>query len=82
MKLTRLIFRYWYHWITQSKKNIECYHSTSFDNSSKDGLRWNNGYWMTFWYVLNISWFRMNDKMTAFSGDDRTYYDPMDFCDT
>jgi len=72
MKLTRLIFQYWVAWVTTS-------HSTPNLFDEDDGLIWYDGWWSTFWYMLNTSWYEMNDKMTSTTGDTRKYHKTMDF---
>lgn len=77
MKLTKLIFEYWMIWMRVPVETNIWAHSAD----EGDGLTWYDGYWATFWYMLNLSWFEMNDKMTSATGDTRAYYPPMDFCD-
>lgn len=80
MKLTQMIFDYWKHWIQLPPETIQWSQQRANDEDV-DGLYWHDGYWATFWYMLNLTWFEMNDKMTSATGDTRTYYPPMDFCD-
>lgn len=80
MKITKMIFDYWKIWMrVPEKTNLWAQSGTS--SECKDGLMWYDGYWATFWYMLNLSWFEMNDKMTSATGETRTYYPPMDLCD-
>lgn len=75
IKLNQMILEYWWHFTIL----IDGFPDEHLDES--DGLIWHDGYWATFWYMLNTEWYSMNDKMTAKTGDMRTYYQPMDFCD-
>jgi hypothetical protein len=77
LKHTTLIFDYWKHWMSLPTDTVEWAHYAD----EGDGLTWYDGYWATFWYMLNLTWFEMNDKMTSETGDTRTYYPPMDLCD-
>jgi hypothetical protein len=80
MKLTKMIFDEWKIWVQLPPKTIE-WSQQRANTEDVDGLFWYDGYWATFWYMLNLSWFEMNDKMTAATGETRTYYPPMNFCD-
>ena len=77
MKLTKMIFDYWKIWMSVPEETNIWAHNAD----EGDGLTWYDGYWATFWYMLNLSWFEMNDKMTSATGETRTYYPPMDLCD-
>ena len=70
MKLTTSIFEYWYHWMSLPNDTID------FSNSCNDeGLFYYDGYHSTFWYLLNLEWYRMNNKMYA-SLTHRDYFNP------
>ena len=60
MKLTLIIFDYWKHWITLPNDPV-IWSQTGDSPECRDGLMWHDGYWATFWYMLNLSWFEMND---------------------
>lgn len=59
MKITRMIFKYWLRWIRQPKElcNSE---GIFFQSHSKYPL-------VHFWWVLNISWYEMNNKSLAYT---------------
>lgn len=73
---------HWLNWIRQSKQTIKNYYLYSSGREGKEGLSWNNGYWATFWYVLNLSWFKMQNKMTSYSDDSRPFQKPRNYYDT
>lgn len=77
MKLTLVIFDYWKHWITLSNDTV-MWSQTGDSPECRDGLMWHDGYWATFWYMLNLSWFEMNDRMTSATGEKRPYCPPED----
>lgn len=79
MNLTRIIFEYWRHWITLPNDTV-MWSQTGDSPECRDGLMWHDGYWATFWYMLNLSWFKMNDRMTSATGEERPYYPPEDLC--
>jgi len=60
IQLTRMIFDYWLNWVTVP-------HKTTLWSLSGDaeGLFWYDGHNATFWYMLNVSWYAMNDKLYA-----------------
>lgn len=63
MRLTRLIFNYWVNWVSVGRE------TTLFSLScDQEGLFWHDGHNATFWYMLNVSWYVMNDKLYAFKG--------------
>jgi len=59
MKLTKLIFDYWKIWMRQPK---EFCHTDGiyFPSHSKYPL-------VQFWWVLNASWYEMNNKSLAYT---------------
>ena len=78
MKLTELIFEHWKIWMrVPVETNVWAQSGTS--SECKDGLMWYDGYWATFWYMLNLSWFEMNNKMYAYTGCEDPYVEPRDF---
>jgi len=63
VQLTRLIFDYWKNWVSVGRD------TTLFSLScDREGLFWYDGYNATFWYMLNVSWYEMNDKLYASQG--------------
>lgn len=60
--LTRMIADYWHNWVTVSAENTTWAHDNDYE-----GLFWYDGHNATFWYMLNLEWYRMNDKLFAAS---------------
>jgi homoserine trans-succinylase len=59
-RLTRIIFDYWCYWMNIPHETILW--SNSHDN---EGLFWYDGHHATFFYLLNVEWYRMNNKLYA-----------------
>ena len=66
-----MIFDYWRYHMACPVESIE-WGQTHDDNWSVDyyireaeGLFWYDGYNASFWYMLNLSWYEMNDKLYA-----------------
>jgi hypothetical protein len=79
MKQTLRAFKYWRHWVSLPKDVIAHAHdcwSHDFDNVGSEGLLWYNGWWDSFWYVLNTPWLEISDKMTARTNEWRAYFPP------
>lgn len=80
MKLTKWIFLYWWHFI-----NLQIDTSTTMWTFT-EGLIEYQSYvhgtlrYMTFWYILNHEWYRMNNKMFANTNCKLPYEQPMDEC--
>lgn len=69
-KLTKDILDDWAHWMALSNETVE------WANSCQDeGLMYYDGYHATFWYMLNLEWYRMNNQMYA-SMTYRDYFNP------
>lgn len=75
MKLTQMIFDYWKIWMRVPEE-------TNVFGSYYEGLSYYDGEWMTFFYILNHEWYKMNNKKYAFTGCDEAYEEPRDFEDT
>jgi len=58
MKLTKLIFDYWKNWMRQPKGCPVHTNGVYFPSHSKYP-------WVQFWWVLNIGWYEMNNKLLA-----------------
>ena len=76
MKLTRMIFDCWKNWLRVPEKTI----LWSLEGD-KEGLGFYDWYCMTFWYALNHDWYKMNNKMYAYTGCEDAYTEPRDFED-
>jgi hypothetical protein len=59
-KLTRMIFDYWCYWMKIPYDSVLW--AKQHDN---EGLFWYDGYNATFFYLLNVEWYRMNNKLFA-----------------
>lgn len=44
-----------------------------------EDLHWYDGYNAGFWYLLNVEWYRMNDKQFARTGSKLPYEEIRDF---
>jgi hypothetical protein len=74
MKLTKMILDYWKVHMQCPVEIIEwgqkCEEDWTedpnpFNIRQAEGLFWYDGYNATFWYMLNWSWYEMNDKLYA-----------------
>jgi hypothetical protein len=75
MKLTRIIFDKWKIWMTIPKDTLE------YALTYRESLGFYDWYIMDFWYCLNHDWYKMNNKMFAYTGCDKQYEEPRDFYD-
>jgi len=73
-----MIFNYW-------KIHMACPLETISwsQNHDDEGIFWYDGYNATFWYLLNVEWYRMNNKLLAKTGNTEVFdltllrdYDP------
>lgn len=63
VQLTRMIFDYWLTWYLVPLE------ATPWAlQGDTEGLSWCDGHNATFWYMLNVSWYAMNDKLYARTG--------------
>tara|TARA_R110000868_G_scaffold28093_2_gene105751 strand:+ start:728 stop:955 length:228 start_codon:yes stop_codon:yes gene_type:complete len=60
MKNFNNIFTYWKDWMSVEDKINEM-----IENENLEGLIYADGYIGTFWYILNQSWYQLNDKFQA-----------------
>ena len=83
MKLTKEIIRYWWHQINLPNENF----TEEFRNSSMwdwhEGLlifntKWGMQRYMSFWYILNHEWYKMNDVKYAYTNCKEQYSEPDD----
>ena len=83
--LTRMIFDYWKNWQDLPLDTIEYVHKHNLEDSSYihegEGLLYYDGYNATFWYLLNVEWYRMNNKQFANIHSEQEYFDPNDLWD-
>jgi hypothetical protein len=63
-----MIFDYWKHWMLLDSEDID--HLNEF---CTEGISYYDGYNATFWYILNISFYEMNDKLYAKTGCTEPY---------
>ena len=70
IKLWKMIFDYWRIHITTP----DDYFKVSYQNgddyfaSGVEDLHWYDGWNAGFWYILNIEWYRFNNKLYARTG--------------
>ena len=72
MKLTKMIFDYWINHMECPTDTIERMDKNAPDN---EGLFWWDGYNATFWYMLNLEFYRINNKLLART-DNKEPFDP------
>jgi hypothetical protein len=76
MKLSRIIFDKWKIWMqVPVKTNLWSL------EGDKESLGFYDWYCMNFWYALNHDWYKMNNKMYAYTGCEDPYTEPRDFDD-
>lgn len=78
MKLTNFIFDRWKIWMSLPSDTVDWVYLHE-QPEERDGLIWHDGYWAEFWYMLNLSWFKMNNKISADRNETRPYVEPRDF---
>ncbi len=74
MKLTKMIFDYWKHWMILDSEDNDC-----INKWDTEGISYYDGYNATFWYILNVEWYRMQNKLYAFTGCKERYEILRDF---
>lgn len=73
LTLIRMIFDYWCFWMTCPEDSVNW--SKQGGNTDKEGLFWYDGYNASFWYLLNVEWYRMENRLTART-DNTEVFDP------
>jgi hypothetical protein len=63
LQITIKTFNYWKNWCSVPQETT----SWALDCDT-EGLFWHDGHHATFWYLLNVSWYAMNDKLYAYTG--------------
>lgn len=74
MKLTKMIFDYWCHWMRLDSEDNDC-----VNKWNTEGISYYDGYNVTFFYLLNVRWYEMNDKLYAKTGCTEPYEILRDF---
>jgi len=72
MNFTKIIIEHWKIWMSVPV-------ATNIFGSYDEGLQYYNGEWMTFWYALNYNFYKMNNKMYAYTGCEQPFVEPRDF---
>lgn len=73
MKLTKLIFDYWKIWMTiPVETNIWA------NEVLDEGFTFADGYCVTFWWILNKEYYKMQNKMYSYTGCEYPYIFPDD----
>lgn len=62
MNLTKMIFDYWINHMECPTHIIENWDKHDPGN---EGIFWYDGHNATFWYMLNIEWYRMQNRLYA-----------------
>ncbi|AEC53081.1 hypothetical protein SCRM01_135c [Synechococcus phage S-CRM01] len=68
-----MIFDYWKYHMVCPVESIICNQNSQddwpstniFGNHDSEGLCWYDGHNASFWYMLNVSWYKMNNKLFA-----------------
>lgn len=76
-RLTRMIASYWAHHMRYPCDSVNPKDTT--DNDGVEGLVYYDGWNATFWYLLNVEWYRMHDKQFAHTGCTEPYEELRDF---
>ena len=71
MKLTRMIFDYWKVWMSIPKV-----YNIWANEVLDEGITYCDGYFITFWWILNKEWYKMNSKMYSYTGCVEPYVEP------
>lgn len=72
IKLLRTIFDYYIHWLSLPNDTVDY-----ANDCCNEGIAYCDGYHASFWYLLNLEWCRMNNKMYAsFINDCTDYFNP------
>jgi hypothetical protein len=69
-----MIFDYWKHWMPLNDETIAWVH-----RELPEGIIYCDGYNATFWYLLNVRWYEMNNKLYAATGSTEPYWVLSDF---
>lgn len=73
MKLTKLIIQFWKTWMTiPDKDNIWV------NEVLDEGFVYADGCFLSFWWVLNKEWYKMQNKMCSRIGSTQPYVEPID----
>ena len=73
MKHTKLIIEFWKTWMTiPDEENIWV------NEVLDEGFTYCDGCFVSFWWVLNKEWYKMNDKMCSRIDSTQPYFDPLD----
>lgn len=73
MKLTKLIIEHWKIWMTVPLATNEWVNEVL-----DEGFTYADGFVVSFWWMLNKEWYKMNDKMCSRIGSTQPYVDPFD----
>lgn len=63
MKLTRMIFDYWKYWMEAPEDSI-----LWGLEADTEGLGFYDGYSATFWYLLNVRWYKISTEKAIEDG--------------
>ena len=74
MKHTKLIIEFWKTWMTiPDEENIWV------NEVLDEGFTYCDGCFVSFWWILNKEWYKMNSKMYSYTGCVEPYVEPSDF---
>jgi hypothetical protein len=71
--LSRMIFSYWKHHMGIPVDDL------LKDSGDGEGAVYYDGWNATFWYLLNVEWYRMQDRQFAYTGCTELYDELRDF---
>lgn len=74
LQLTRMIFDYWLNWMSLPERDMSWVLTVVQPPASpsqteypfledREGLFWYDGHNATFWYMLNVAWYQMNNTL-------------------
>lgn len=65
LKLFNMVAQYWFIWMGEGTFNLRYEIWEDGHPYEGEGLVWYDGFNATFWYILNIEWYRMNNRQFA-----------------
>lgn len=80
MKLTQSIIYYWWHYIKLNANPVRSMWAHKEGLIEYQSLKHGTLRYMTFWYILNHEWYKMNNKKFADTNCTLEYTQPHDEC--
>ena len=73
MKLTKLIFEHWKIWM-----RVPVETNVWVNEVLDEGFTYTDGFFVSFWWILNKEWYKMQNKMCSCIGSTQPYVEPVD----